>query len=211
MKPILFLLLILLTNPALADNSEPKAEISKLAFGEIFFGDFPANDMICIRGLCPVGDRGIGIDENVMLPPTYCREKALTHFNRARISAPEYSFFDNQLFQVQFSILCKGESRLACVEEVSRGLDARYGLTLFADSSEEKDRVRRDHNTLYATDSGSLVVITVPASQGQFEPSVKIYDPTLINNARRSLNPEYTPNNELMEKLRDHRRQHQEK
>ena len=204
---LLLPLLLLLANPAPADTAEIKPEISKLEFEGIFFGDFPAEGMICTRGLCPVGDMGVGINDNARILPTYTRDKAITHFNRVRISAPEYSFFDNRMFQVFFSVRCEGEELQTCLDEIVRGLDAQYGLTLIEESSSDKDQSFATYFATYATESSSLVTVSVPSGKGRSYPLVKIYDPTLMDEVRLFFNPGYKPDLGLQEKLQELKRQ----
>jgi hypothetical protein len=212
MKKTLLLLLILLAAQAFADEGAVKPEISKFEFQGVYFGDFPSNEMVCIKGLCPVGDIGVGIDKNSLAPPRYCKEKALTHFNGVRISAPEYSYFDNQMFQIFFSILCDNEAQKACVEEIIQGIDAQYGLTLVQDSTNKEFRRSNVYTALYATDGGSLVSLKVPLDKewGSY-PFVKIFDPALMDDARKSLNPEYLPNRKFHDKLRDLKQKQEQK
>ena len=203
-------LLLLLTSPVCAATAEVPAQISKLEFEGIYFGDFPPQDVICVRGLCPLGDMGVEINDNPRILPVYCKEKDITHFNGVRISSPEYSFFDNQMFQVLFDIQCEGSSQQTCLDQVQRGLEARYGLKQLEETALGDNNHETGSATLFVTDSGSLVAIfAFDSNKTNRHPAVKIYDQALMDQVRKSVNPRYQPDTEFLAKLNLWRQTHE--
>ena len=190
MKFIFILLMLTLSSVAQAAPTDVKPKISKLQFQGIHFGDFPSVDMICIRGLCPVGDVGIGINTNSVVPPSYVKRTAITHYHNVRISTPEYTYFDNQMCQVKFNLKCVKKNQLECIDAVRNGIDAEYGLTLL--EKIEADERSTQAGEAYSTESGSTVLIGWDTGKKRNSfPFVKISENTLMDLARTAVNPDY--------------------
>ena len=192
MKYFFLVLILVFSNSIFALSSELDSQISKLEFQGVHFGDFPSVDMICIRGLCPVGEEGVGIKTHSLIPPTYNQRTAITHYHGVKITTPAFSYFDDKMFQVGFRIDCNPQGQQECIDAVIAGLDAEYGITPLEVSAEE--RIISKESAGFMTDSGSLVLIRWDSDEkGIFLPSVKIFDESLINLVRKSLNPNYVP------------------
>lgn len=192
MRYILFFLLIAIANSAFAAPPEEiKPQISDQAFQGVYFGDFPSVDMVCIRGLCPVGSEEVGINTNSKFFPAYTKQRAITHYHGVRVSSPEYSYFDDKMFMVQFDILCRPNSGQECLDAVRQGLDTEFGLTPYEVYVKGK-RVRPGADEVYVTDAGSNIEINLMKKNQQGAvAAVKIYDRTLMIRARKSVNPRY--------------------
>jgi hypothetical protein len=185
-----FLFLILFISiPTLGVSSDLTPQISKLEFQGVHFGDFPGVDMICIRGLCPVGEVGVGISTNSFIPTAYNQKTAITHFHGVKISTPEYSYFEDKMYMIKFSIECKSNAEEECVDAVKRGLDTEYGLKPLV-STRSDSLTSADE---FVTESGSLVAIIRSKEGGRSSPTVRIVDNTLMNQLRRFYNPNYLP------------------
>ncbi len=188
-----FLFLILtLSSPAFAAPEELDAQISKFEFQGVHFGDFPSVDMICIRGLCPVGEMGVGIKTGSRMLPSYNQQMTITHYNGVKISTPHFKYFDDKMCQVMFDIQCNKQGQDECIEAVKAGLDAKYGLTLL--ETLKNERAPLFTGEVFLTESGSLVdIIRDKGNMSQPDPYVKIYDKYLMDMARLAVNPNYVP------------------
>ncbi len=186
-----FLFLILAgSSPAFAAASGLEPQISKFEFQAVHFGDFPSVDMICVRGLCPVGEVGVGISNNSYVPPAYNQKVAITHYHGAKISTPEFSYFDDKMFMVRFVIECNRQGVDECVDAVKKGLDGEYGLIPLVDSRSDN----MTSSSEFVTESGSLITIfRVKEGRGRLFPTVRIVDKTLMDRLRKSFNPDYVP------------------
>lgn len=177
----------------MAVASDIEQQISKFEFQGVHFGDFPSVDMICVRGLCPVGEVGVGISTNSSVPPAYNQRIAITHYHGVKISTPEFSYFDDKMFMVKFSIECKRRGVDECIEAVKSGLDIEYGLTPIVDNSRENFSEPKTV-TEFLTDAGSLVaIIRHKQESGQLFPTVRVIDRTLMDRLRKSYNPDSVP------------------
>lgn len=190
MKYLYLLLFFCFPDPVYALQPERDLPISKFEFQGVHFGDFPSVDMICVRGLCPVGEVGVGISNNSVVPPAYNQQRAITHYHGAKISTPEFSYFDDKMYMVKFTIECKLQGVDECVAAVEAGLDAEYGLHPTVPT-------RSDLNpsvTKFMTEAGSLVsIIRTRKVKGQIYPIVRIVDRALMGRLLRSFNPDYVP------------------
>lgn len=192
MKYFFLILIVVFSSSVSAVSVELDSQISKLEFQGVHFGDFPSVEMICIRGLCPVGEEGVGIKTHSLIPPTYNQRTAITHYHGVKITTPAFSYFDDKMFQVSFRIDCDTQGQQECIAAVMAGLDAEYGLQALESSDDERMVSRKSVD--FMADSGSLVLISWDTDERvKFLPIVKIFDESLINLARKSLNPNYVP------------------
>ncbi len=192
MSYFLLFLILALSSPAFAAPEELDSQISKFEFQGVHFGDFPSVDMICIRGLCPVGEMGVGIYTGSRAHHTYNQQTTITHYNGVKISAPQFKYFDDKMFQVMFDIQCYRQGQDECIEAVKAGFDAEYGLTLL--ETLKNERTPSKTGEVFLTESGSLVtIIWDKGNNYQPDPYVQIFDRTLMDMARLAANPNYVP------------------
>jgi hypothetical protein len=193
MRYLCLFLILAFAGPAFAAAPKIETQISKLEFQGVHFGDFPSVDMVCVRGLCPVGELGVGISTNSRIPPAYTQQTAITHYNGARISTPEFHYFDDQMYMVRFNIECKSNGVDECVVAVKERLDAEYGLFPIVDADSKKSASPKVVEE-FVTESGSLVAIVRGGTyKGMSFPSVRIVDRTLMDQLRKFFNPNYVP------------------
>ncbi len=189
----LTVLLLMFSCPTFAGETSEEDKISRFQFQGVFFGDFPAVDMICVRGLCPVGSNAIGVNTNPLLFPTYNQQTSITHYHGAKISSPEFTFYDDKMFMVSFYLLCSPQSRQECFDAVKNGMEAQYGLTPY---NLYRDGKQLDSGSTqgFLTESGSLVeLIWRNNSRQENKPVVRISDKHLLELSRKSVNPQYIP------------------
>lgn len=186
-------MLLVFSSPAFSTSSDLQPQKSKLVFQDVHFGDFPSVDMICVRGLCPVGELGVGISLNASVPTAYNQKVAITHYAGVKISTPEFSYFDDKMFMVRFAIECTRQGRQECVDAVRAGLDAEYGLTPIVIVRNNNHSSSREVEE-YQTESGSLVSIDwLKEHKYTSFPKVRIVDVSAMNKLRKSFNPDYVP------------------
>ncbi len=199
MRYIFLLLLLVLSAPAIAAASDDKSEISKLSFDGVYFGDFPSVDMICVRGLCPVGDLGVGTNNRPLLFTGYTQERSLSHYAGVRISTPVFNYFDDKMALVTFFLQCSTKAQQECLNTVRLGLDAEYGLALLERSAPEGQGLSETQSLFkgseaYVTESKSLVsLFWGENSHPKSFATVSISDKYLLDSARLAVNPNFVP------------------
>ncbi len=193
LRYILLIMLLIYSSSACSASSDLPSQTSKLEFQDVQFGDFPSVDMICVRGLYPVGELGVGISLNASVLPAYNQRVAITHYAGVKISTPEFSYFDYKMFMVRFALECSWQGRQECIDMVRARLDAEYGLTpvvIVRNSNHPNSREVEE----YQTESGSLIRIDwLKEYKNISYPRVRIIDVNLMNKLKKSLNPDYTP------------------
>jgi hypothetical protein len=165
-------------------------QLANLKFQSIHLGQSTTNEMICVSGLCIAEE----IKTRQSIVAKYNLPVDITHYGGVKISSPRYDFYDNQLYQIFFSIACKTDKATACIENVVQELRSQYGLEQIG----EIFKVYSDHQAIYSyqflTDTGAVVEIHREKSSNIWDrPSVKIYEKDLIDAVRISANPNYIP------------------
>jgi hypothetical protein len=191
------LLLALAMFPGILHASDfQNDQIADLEFRNLHFGQGPDAEMICTKGPCYSGSPGENLEKKRKPPfSTYKFPMDITHLARIEITAPKYDFYLNRFFQVSFEILCDPEQAEFCMESVRSALDERYGLTLVKTVSRDEPALDPGISRTHLTASGALVEISRSSRRGEWlSPYVKIYDQTLMDDLRLSVNPNYIPN-----------------
>jgi hypothetical protein len=191
------LLMSLAFFPAILHASDfQNDQIADLEFRSLRFGQGPDAEMICTKGPCYSGRPGENIKKKRKPPfSTYKFPMDVTHLGQTEITAPKYDFYLNRFFQVSFGILCDPEQAEFCMEAVRSALDERYGLTLVKTIHRDESTLDPGISRTHLTASGALVEISRNMRRGEWlPPFVKIYDQTLMDELRLSVNPDYIAN-----------------
>ena len=195
MRFIVLLFFVAVAIPAAAaTNQTLNPSITNLEFQDIYFGAFPSDEMICIKGPCPSGKLGEGITPQERLFSTYMQPTDITHLNNVRISPPNYDFFQDQFLRASFDIICETKMSDYCQDAVIKALDQTYNLTELINKVRQNHVQEIDSYKLYQTESGALVeIIKHESTENSTLPRVRIYDNNLMNIARKTANPEFIP------------------
>lgn len=162
-------------------------------FQGLRFGQPPLDDMICTKGVAAVEQQGRVVRSQRSIVSSYKKRKDITHFNRVQISAPNYDYWQDQLFRVHFEVLCDSGNAELCMDSVYDGLDDQYGLKFLDETSgqlSEQDEINVEY---YLTDAGDIVEFHHNVTRGTLLLYVKIYNKDLIDTVRLAANPKYVP------------------
>lgn len=190
-------LLIFLTVPVVAmaeANQNGPIENANIEFQGVYFGDFPIEEMICIKGACPDGEIGEGVLPKDSLLSTYMRSTDITHLERVRISAPEYDYYQDHFLRVRFDVLCDVSTMSFCLDSVVEALDQKYGLSEISHRQTASSAEQLVESDVYRTDGGAMVIIANSHDAGGLmSTSVRVYDKDLMDELRSLTNPDYVP------------------
>jgi len=106
-------------------------------FGDLTFGQPPETEMICVKGPCPSEPLRPDIRQNKINLAVYKLPVDITTYGEWEITSPQYSFYEDRLARVSFSVLCDEGSSIRCMDSVASALDREYGLEQMDDFSFE--------------------------------------------------------------------------
>ena len=188
MRKIVIILILALVLPG-AFTEYTLAATSGSLLDNLRFGQALEAGMICIKGPCSFEPDEIDLHRPFNV---YQRSVDSTHYGEVQISAPEYSYFEGELFQLSFKVLCSEEKAELCLESLLDRLEAGNGLR------EIKDRwIGLGYGDVFwerafLTDAGDRVEIHRKRIENRWEPPrVKIYNPGLMRSVRLEMNPFY--------------------
>jgi len=153
-------------------------------FNDLSFGDPPVPEMICIGGDCLPPE----LRRNSIPIASYALPRDWTHIGTLPISAPSYDFFRDRLFRIRYRIACRPQQTGCGVEPFWSMFIRQHPLeeTPIPVSSPE---VTCRRGTMPGGDV--LTICRSLRSSDDQRPLVQIYDPYLMDEARRLANPEY--------------------
>jgi len=167
--------------------------VSGLDFGGVTLGQAPDKEMVCTRGPCFSVEGG----EAVEIPQSrqyvfsiYKKPLDITHYGRVEVAAPQYYFYDNQLFQILVKVQCAADELDSCLDRITAQLNEDYELKPGYSLTTERSVLKE-----FRTESGAVITVSyreqIPGEPDW--PTVKIYDKTLMDQVRGALNPNYVP------------------
>lgn len=194
-RKLYWVLIVLILASAFCAGSGFSADRPKstFQFQGLRFGQPPIDDMICTKGIAAVEQRGRVVRSIRSIISRLKKIKDITHFNRVEISAPNYDFWQDQLFRVRFEVLCEPGNAELCMDSVYNGLDDQYGLRFLDGISSQLSEQDEINVEFYLTDSGDIVEFDKNLRRGKLQLYVKIYNKDLIDTVRLAANPKYVP------------------
>ncbi len=187
--PSLLLLLYLLLATGLA-----QAEVDNDPFSTFAFGEAPRGDMLCTAGPCAVGKTTLFHRTPTQAVAYYKKSSDLTHIGGIEISAPVYTYYQEELFQVFFKLLGPVEAGEHLVDTFIDALGEDGAATLLHDEFAADGPGEAYHDQVYLLDNGYLISARRTQEEGRWQPPhISLYEPRRMNQVRLAFNPDYRP------------------
>ncbi len=189
MKVLPSLLLYLLLGTGLAQAGMDNDPFSTFAFGEA-----PQGDMLCTAGPCAAGKTALTHRAPTQAVAYYKKSSDLTHIGRVEISAPVYTYYQEELFQVFFKLLGPAEEGERLVDAFLDTLWEHSAATLLHDYFAAAVPGEAHHRRIYLLDNGWLVSASRTQEDGRWQPPhISLYEPRRMDHVRLAFNPDYRP------------------
>ena len=187
MKVLPSLLLYLLLGTGLA-----QAGIDNDPFATFAFGEAPQGDMLCTAGPCAAGKTALTHRAPTQAVAYYKKSSDLTHIDGVEISAPIYTYYREELFQVFFKLLGPAEEGEQLVDAFIDRLRERSAATLLHDVFAADPSGKAYHDQVYLLDNGYLVSARRTQENGRWlPPHISLYEPRRMDQVRLAFNPDY--------------------
>ena len=186
------LLLYLLLSTGLA-----QAGIDNDPFATFAFGEAPQGDMLCTAGPCAAGKTALTHRAPTQAVAYYKKSSDLTHIDGVEISAPVYTYYQEELFQVFFKLLGPAEEGEQLVDAFIDRLRERSAATLLHDTFAAAPSGKAYHDQVYLLDNGYLISARRTQEDGRWlPPHISLYEPRRMDQVRLAFNPDYRPHDD---------------
>ena len=187
MKALPSLLLYLLLGTGLA-----QADMDNNLFSTFAFGEAPQGDMLCTAGPCAAGKIALTHRAPTQAVSYYKKSRDLTHIGGVEISAPVYTYYQEELFQVFFKLLGPTEEGERLVDAFLDTLWEHSSTTLLHNYFDAAVPGEAHHSRIYLLDNGWLVSASRAQRDGQWQPPyIRLYEPRRMDQVRLAFNPDY--------------------
>lgn len=187
MKVLPSLLLYLLLGTGLA-----QAGMDNDPFASFAFGEAPQADMLCTAGPCAAGKPALTHRSPTQPVAYYKKSSDLTHIDGVEISAPVYTYYQEELFQVFFKLLGPTEEGEQLVDAFIDRLRERSAATLLHDTFAADHSGKAYHDQVYLLDNGYLISARRSQEDGRWlPPHISLYEPRRMDQVRLAFNPDY--------------------
>lgn len=189
MKVLLSLLLYLLLSTSIA-----QAGMDNDPFASFAFGTAPQADMLCTAGPCAAGKTALTHRSSTQPVAYYKKSSDLTHIDGVEISAPVYTYYREELFQVFFKLLGPAEDGEQLVDAFIDRLREHSAATLLHDLFAADHPGNASHDQVYLLDNGYLISVRRSQEDGRWQsPHISLYEPRRMDQVRLAFNPDYRP------------------
>lgn len=187
MKALPSLLLYLLLGTGLA-----QADTDNNIFSTFAFGEAPQGDMLCTAGPCAAGITALTHRAPTQAVSYYKKSRDLTHIGGVEISAPVYTYYQEELFQVFFKLLGPTEEGERLVDAFVDRLRQCQAITLLHDNFDADRPGEAHHSRIYLLEDGRLVSASRSQEDGRWQPPrIRLYEPRRMDQVRLAFNPDY--------------------
>ena len=187
MKALPSLLLYLLLGTGLA-----QADMDNNLFSTFAFGEAPQGDMLCTAGPCAAGKIALTHRAPTQAVSYYKKSRDLTHIGGVEISAPVYTYYQEELFQVFFKLLGPTEEGERLVDAFVDRLRQCQAVTLLHDNFDADRPGEAHHSRIYLLEDGRIVSASRTQEDGRWQPPrIRLYEPRRMDQVRLAFNPDY--------------------